>query len=169
MDFTFRKGTAADSELLIRFLDEVKAGMLQQEWFYLDPPEAVRTMLAEGTMELWLATAEDRLAGVFTVLHPGLQEQNYGYDLGLGERELLQVIHMDTAAVHPRYRGQGLQGRMVQMAEEALSGKGRRILLSTVHPENRFSLKNMLAQGYRIEKRVAKYGSERCILRKEIF
>ena len=58
---------------------------------------------------------------------------------------------------------------MVQMAEEALSGKGRRILLSTVHPENRFSLKNMLAQGYRIEKRVAKYGSERCILRKEIF
>ena len=108
MDFTFRKGTAADSELLIRFLDEVKAGMLQQEWFYLDPPEAVRTMLAEGTMELWLATAEDRLAGVFTVLHPGLQEQNYGYDLGLGERELLQVIHMDTAAVHPHYRGQGL-------------------------------------------------------------
>ena len=169
MDFEFRKGTIRDAETLIHFLDEVKAAMAQQDWFYLDPPDVVRKMLADGTMELWLAMDEERLAGIFDVLHPGLDACNYGYDLNLCEEDLLRVVHMDTAAVHPDYRGMGLQRRMVSMAEQQLSGKGSRILLTTVHPENRFSLNNMISQGYVIQKRLDKYGSERYILRKDIF
>lgn len=169
MALTFRKGTVADTENYIRFLDDIKAAMTQKDWFYLDPPDVVREMMADGTMELWLAKDEDRLAAVFAVLHPGLHSYNYGYDLDLCEEELLQVVHMDTAAVHPEYRGWGLQARMVHMAEQELSDGRKRILLSTVHPENRYSLHNMLQQGYEIQKRVGKYGSERFILRKDIF
>ena len=84
-------------------------------------------------------------------------------------RELLQVVHMDTAAVHRDYRGRGLQRTMVEIAEQELSGQGRRILLCTVHPENRYSLNNMQNRGYEIQKRVNLYGSERYILRKDIF
>ena len=58
--------------------------------------------------------------------------------------------------------------KMVHTAEEELSGQGKRILLCTVHPENRYSLNNMLNQGYAIQKRVEKYGSERLVLRKDI-
>lgn len=169
MSLRFRKGTLADVEIFIQFLDEVKAGMPQQHWFYLDPPETVREMIADGIMEVWLAMDEDRLAAVFDILYPGLNSYNYGFDLGLCEEELLQVIHMDTSAVHPDYRGLGLQGRMVHMAEQELFGRGKRILLSTVHPENRYSLNNMLKQGYEIQKLVGKYGSKRYILRKDIF
>lgn len=169
MDFQFRKGTPEDAETFIRFLDEVKAAMVQKDWFYLDPPEAVHAMTQEGTLQFWMAFHEDRLAGVFSILIPGLHPYNYGYDLGFREEELLQVVHMDTAAVHPDFRGHGLQGRMVRLAEQELSGKGKRILLSTVHPENSFSLNNMRAQGYEVQKRVGKYGSERLILQKEIF
>ena len=169
MDFEFRRGTLQDAETLIQFLDDVKAAMEQQDWFYLDPPEAVREMLAEGTMELWLAMDGTRLAGIFDILHPGLASYNYGYDLDFSEEELLRVVHMDTAAVHPDYRGHGLQRRMVAMAEQHLAGKGSCILLTTVHPENRFSLSNMTGQGYVIQKRLEKYGSERYILRKNIF
>lgn len=169
MDFQFRRGTAEDTETLILFLQEVKAGMEQKDWFYLDPPDMVRKMMADGTMELWLALAEERWAAVFSVLHPGPDPCNYGYDLGLCREELLRVVHMDTAAVHPDYRGFGLQSHLVQIAEQELSGCGKRILLSTVHPENSFSLNNMLKQGYQIRKRVGKYSSERLILRKDIF
>lgn len=105
MHFTFRKGTLQDAEAFILFLEEVKAGMQQKEWFYLDPPDRVRSWIADGTMEFWLSLAEERLAAVFSILHPGLKEDNYGYDLGLCEEELHQVVHMDTAAVHPDYRG----------------------------------------------------------------
>ena len=169
MQLEFRKGTLADTEMFIRFLDDVKAGMTQKEWFYLDPPAVVREMMADGTMELWVAMDGDRIAAAFDILHPGLASFNYGYDLDLPERELQQVVHMDTSAVHADYRGMGLQGRMVHTAEEALSGQGRKILLCTVHPENRYSLNNMLKQGYQIQRRVAKYGSERYVLRKDIF
>lgn len=169
MVLVIRKGTNADTETFICFLDEIKAGMPQEEWFYLDPPELVREMMADGTMELWLAMDEDQLAAVFAIVHPGLQSCNYGYDLGFCEEDLLRVVHMDTAAVHPNYRGLGLQIRMIQIAEGEISGKGKQILLSTVHPENRFSLNNMLCQGYAIQKRVGKYGSERYVLRKDIF
>lgn len=169
MPLTFREGTIGDTELFLNFLDDIKAGMAQQEWFYLDPPEIVRAMMQEKTMAFWLAMDEHNIAAVFSVLFPGLHDHNYGYDLGLCQEELQQVIHMDTAAVHPAYRGLGLQGQMVHLAEKALSGKGKRILLSTVHPENTFSLNNMQRQGYVIQKRVGKYGSERYILRKDIF
>ena len=169
MQLEFRKGTPEDTEMFLRFLEEVKKEMAQQDWFYLDPPDVVRAMMADGTMELWLAMDGDRIAAAFDILHPGLASYNYGYDLDLTEDELLQVVHMDTSAVHADYRGQGLQGKMVRTAEAELSGQGRNILLCTVHPENRYSLNNMLKQGYQIQRRVAKYGSERYVLRKDIF
>lgn len=169
MPISFRKGTNQDVETVIVFLDEIRAGMPNKKWFYLDPPDLVREMMADGTMELWLAMDGDKTAAVFSVLHPGLELCNYGYDLNLNGDELQCVVHMDTAAVHPDYRGQSLQRRLLCMAEEELAGFGKRILLSTVHPENRYSLNNMLRQGYEIQKRIEKYGSERYILRKDIF
>ena len=169
MNFQFRKGNQENAEAFILFLDEIKAGISQKDWFYLDPPDTVRSMVEDGTLEFWMVFHEEKLAAVFSVLFPGLRSDNYGYDLGLCEEELLRIIHMDTAAVHPDYRGFGLQGRLVQLAERELSGKGKRILLSTVHPDNEFSLNNMLKQGYAVRKRVEKYGSERLILQKEIF
>jgi len=169
MNFLFLKGTWEDTERYIQFLDEIKAGMPQKDWFYLDPADVVRSMMSDGTMEFWMAFHEEKLAAIFSILFPGLGLYNYGYDLGLSKDALLRVIHMDTAAVHPDYRGFALQKRMAGIIEQELSGKGERILLSTVHPENRFSLNNMLQQGYRIQKRVGKYGSERLILRKNIF
>lgn len=169
MELNFRKGTMADTENFIQFLEEVKAAMPQQDWFYLDPPETVREMMADGTMELWVAMDGDRIAAAFDILHPGLVPFNYGYDLELSQEERLQVIHMDTSAVHSDYRGLGLQRMMAQTAEEELSGQERKILLCTVHPENSYSLNNMLKLGYTVQKRVNKYGSERFVLRKDIF
>ncbi len=169
MELRFRRGTPEDTEGFLQFLEEVRAGMTRKDWFYLDPPDTVHAMMADGTMELWVAMDGERIAAAFDILHPGPADFNYGYDLGLPADELLQVVHMDTSAVHPDYRGMGLQRKMVHTAEKELAGKGRRILLCTVHPENRYSLDNMMKQGYTVQKRVSKYGSERYILRKDIF
>lgn len=169
MNVKFRRGTPADTEAYLCFLKDIKRHMQQKDWFYLDPPDMVREMMADGTMQLWLAMDGARMAAAFDILHPGLAPFNYGYHLGLTGRELLQVVHMDTAAVHRDYRGRGLQRTMVEIAEQELSGQGRRILLCTVHPENRYSLNNMQNRGYEIQKRVNLYGSERYILRKDIF
>lgn len=168
MDIEIRRGTKSDTENFIRLLQEVKEAMEHKEWFYLDPPEVVREMMENGTMQLWVAVDGDSLAAAFDILLPGLGSHNYGYDLGFTEEQLWRVINMDSAAVHPDYRGQGLQRRLMQTAEAELTGAGERILLCTVHPENRFSLQNVLSQGYTIQKQLAKYGSVRYLLRKDI-
>ena len=168
MSIVIRKGHQSDTEKFICLLQNVRESMEHKAWFYLDPPEDVRDMMENGTMELWVAEDGERLVAAFDILRPGLQEFNYGYDLGFSEKELMQVINMDSAAVHPDYRGQGLQRKLIQTAESAIQGEGKRLLLCTVHPDNRFSLQNVLNQGYTVQKKLAKYGSVRYIRRKDI-
>lgn len=169
MNLTIRKGTLADTENYIQLLRTVKDAMTQPDWFFLDEPDEVRTMMADGTMELWVAEDEGgTLAGAFNILHPGLSEYNYGYDLGFTEEQLLRTIHMDTAVVHPDFRGHKLQRRLMAAIEEDLKVRFPGcILMCTVHPENLYSLMNVQSLGYAIARRLPKYGSERYILRKD--
>lgn len=169
MEITIRRGTAADLEAFISLLEEVQQGMAHPEWFYLDPPEFLREQMESNSMMLWVAMDGEKLAGALDILTPGEAEHNYGYDLGFTAEELTRVINMDSAAVYPQYRGLGIQGKLLAEAEKELHRGGKWILLCTVHPENRFSLQNVLKQGYTIQKRLDKYGSERYLLRKDIF
>lgn len=168
MDLLIRKGTNQDTEPFIRLLQETKAAMTNQEWFFLDAPEDVRAMMESGAMELWVAMDGERLAGAFDLIHPGLESYNYGYDLGFEKEELQRVVQMDTAAVHPDYRGLGLQKKLMETAEAEIRKGSGKILLCTIHPDNRYSLNNVLKQGYSIEKKLPKYGSVRYVLRKDL-
>lgn len=168
MAIEIHKGSHANTEDFIRLLRDVRESMEHKEWFYLDSPEDVREMMANGTMELWVAMDGQRLAAALDILRPGLEDYNYGYDLKFSQEELMQVVNMDSAAVAPEYRGLGLQRKLIQIAEDQLREEGNHILLCTVHPENRFSLQNVLKQGYMIQRELPKYGSVRYILRKDI-
>ena len=168
MEISIRKAALEDTAEYIRLLHEVKDAMPQQEWFFLDPDEDYWNMMKSGCMELWVAEDSGRLVAGFDLLHPKLEAFNYGYDLGFTESELLRVVQMDTAAVRPDYRGLGLQKRLMETAQQEILKQPGRILLCTVHPDNRFSLQNVLKQGYTIEKKLEKYGSVRYILRKDL-
>lgn len=164
-----RRAGREETERYTAFLHEVKDAMPQGDWFYLDPDEEVREMMDEGRMGVWFAEAGERLVGVFSIIVPGPESFNLGYDLGFEATMLARVIHMDTAAVHPDFRGHDLQYRMMQAAEEELRKTGGAILLCTVHPENRYSVRNVLRQGYTVEKELEKYGGvRRYILRKDL-
>lgn len=163
-----RRGTLQDTEPFIELLSHVKQNMEHKEWLYLDTPDEVREMMKNGIMSLWVAVDGKRIVGAFDALNPQLAPFNYGYTIGLADEELLRVINMDTAVVHPDYRGHGLQKRMMQCAEMELAESGKHILLCTVHPHNRYSLNNLLSQGYTICKTVDMYGSIRHLMRKNI-
>lgn len=168
MELIIRKGTLQDTDSVIQLFQEARAAMTNQDWFFLDPPEEVREMMESGIMELWVAMDGDRLAGAFDLIHPGLDPMNYGYDLGFEKGDLMRVVQMDTAAVHPDYRGHGLQKRLMETAEAEIRKQSGRILLCTIHPDNVYSLNNVLRQGYTIEKKLPKYGSVRLFLRKDL-
>lgn len=169
MELIIRRGSLMDVDAFLNLLHVVKDSMENPEWFYLDPDEDVWCMMKKGAMKLWVAMDGKTLAGAFAVVYPGTDEHNYGYALRFSEQQLKKVIHMDTAVVHPAYRGLGLQRKLTAEAESALTGQGERILMSTVHPDNRFSLQNMQSMGYEVLARVEKYGSVRYVTRKYIY
>lgn len=168
MNLKIRKAEIADTEAYICLLHEVKNAMAYPDWFCIDPDEKVRAMMEDGSMEMWIAECEDQIVGAFSIVVPGLEPHNLGNDLNFSEEDLKKVVHMDTAAVHPNYRGLGLQYRLMMEAEKELTQSGHRILLCTVHPDNQYSLQNVLKQGYAIMVKKEKYGSIRYILRKDI-
>lgn len=165
MDIQIRKIGMDELDKYLEFTHIVKEQMPQDDWFFLDPDEEVRSMMEHGRVGIWLAEDGGRIAAVFCIVYPGMDVFNIGYDLGFSEEELMRVVHMDTAAVHPDYRGRGLQNRMMRHAEQELRGK---ILLCTIHPDNRYSLNNALKLGYSIQKKTERYNSIRYILRKDL-
>lgn len=165
---TIRKGTICDTESLIDLMVHVQKNMDHKEWLFLDSPDEIRKMMSDGTMSLWVATEAKQIIAAFDVLHPGLKPFNYGYSIDLSDEELLQVVNMDTIVVHPDYRGRGLQIKLMQSAEKEIVRSGKHILMCTVHPENRYSLINVLSQGYSICRTIPMYGSVRHVLMKKI-
>ena len=165
MDIRIRKIEMDELDKYLEFSHIVKDMMAEDDWFFLDPDEEVREMMARDDVGIWLAEDGGRIAAAFCIVYPGMEEFNIGYDLGFSEEELKRVVHMDTAAVHPDYRGRGLQNRMMAHAEQELGG---RILLCTIHPDNCYSLNNVLKLGYTIEKKTQRYDSVRYILRKDL-
>lgn len=168
MAIVIRKGTVADTEAYIDLLYTVQEAMPNKEWFFLDPAEEIREMMASGMMQLWVADDNGKMAGGFDYFVPKLEDFNYGYGLNFSDELLMRVVQMDTAAVAPGYRGLGLQNILMKAAEEEIGREPGRILLCTIHPDNKYSLENVLRQGYSIGAKVEIYDSVRYILRKDL-
>lgn len=193
MKFVFNKMTQPSSDTIdtfIQLIREIWQDMPEKDWFSMDPEEEIRGRFPRG--EAWLYTVSEagnrnearnrdeeakrneagngNLAGIFMATFPGLTEENLGWDLGFDEEALLKTAHMDTAVILPAYRGNGLQGQLMQKAEADLKQAGYRYLLCTIHPDNQYSMNNALKLGYKVAKSTVKYGGlPRNILLKTLF
>ena len=74
------------------------------------------------------------------------------------EVELGLVVTMENAAVSLKYRGNNLEYRMLNFVENMIDKKKYKYFLATVSPINEASKKSLEKLGYKIEKKVNKYG-----------
>lgn len=149
-------------------MEEAKASSVHPEWFVADSAEYVRAHIEGKGFVILAETGQGEAAGFFLVKRPE-PEENLGRFLSFTGEQLACVAVMDSAAVKGKYRGNGLQGRMLREAERLVKKAGFRFLMCTVHPDNRFSLDNMEKNGYQIQKTVRCYGGLlRHVLMKEI-
>ena len=82
-----------------------------------------------------------------------------------------EYITFDSVQVHPDYRGYGMQKFFLELTESVAKHKGSRYIIATVSPDNPYSLNNFKALGYCVHPQknpYSKYGSKRCLVRKEI-
>lgn len=171
MEFLIERADPSDYLIMADVIQSVWQQIEQKDWFVADDSEYTRHTLTEGNGIGYKAFEAESgtLAGVFIAALPGDREENLGRDIGLSQEELGKVAHMESVAILPEYRGNGLQYILMKTAEEELRKHGFRHLMCTVHPENKYSRNNMIKQGYRVVLTKEKYGGYlRDILLKEI-
>lgn len=98
-----------------------------------------------------VAQKDREIVACLIVDFPGDGEENLGRDIGLEKEQLGQVVHMDSAVVHPAHRGCGLQSKMIAFAETIICEQMRSAksyFLSTASPNNPASFKSLEKMGY---------------------
>ncbi|MFZ3147451.1 MAG: GNAT family N-acetyltransferase [Methanothrix sp.] len=135
--------------------------MLHEEKFFQDIFRLERSVIG--------VTTEDELIAFSIIRIPGLSDDNLGRDISLPEEGLTKVAHLQAAAVHPAYRGNGLQRKLTSAHLRVIEEMGYEHVCCTVSPKNPVSLSNYLSCGLVIEGlRPKKQGWCRYILHKNI-
>ena len=158
MPYTLRKATDDDIPAILRLMAHGKDTAAHPDWFVADGKDYVRSHIDDAGFTILALSGQNEAVGFFSVDFPGTGQENLGRLLGMADDDLSRVAHMDTAVVQKKARGRHLQRRMLNAAEEALRELPYRYYMATVHPDNRFSLDNMLAAGYRIKATSLCYG-----------
>ncbi len=172
MEFELRPARPADVEAIMQVMAEAMANLQHPEWFV--PDDAVYMAEHISGPKGFCLVAEEKttgaLAAYFTVKLAGTAPDALGWQLDMSEEELNATAQMDSCCVAPPYQGNGLEGKLLLMAEDALRGSRYRHLLATVHPDNAASLYTGLHRGYTIAAdHVICYGDKvRDILRKDL-
>ena len=109
-----------------------------------------------------------RLGAYFILRYCGQDAHNYAAFMGIPREEWDGWANADSAIVHPDYRGNGLQRKLLEVALTLLR-PGIVGIGATVSPENQYSLNNALASGFEIVCRREMYGGyDRYLLAKTL-
>jgi len=117
--------------------------MLHDDMYFLETLRLERSVIG--------VTTEEGLIAYSIIRIPGLADDNLGKDLFLPQAELAKVAHLQAVAVHPAYRGKGLQRKLTSAHLAVIEEQGYEHVCCTVSPKNPISLANILSCGLVIE------------------
>lgn len=150
-----RKATLNELESLFEMQNRIRAQMDDPEQFIPNEKEELRdNILNNLVIGVWVAQTPIAMG---IVRYDGNVDTNYAHHFNVPQGEIAYWANADTVVVDPKWRGNGLQQRLVELffqwRRPNIVGMG-----CTVSPKNQFSLNNMLASGFEIESRAQMYG-----------
>lgn len=163
---TLRAAGPEDAAAFYALQNEVRAAMPHPEQFVPDTLENIARYLKE---DLCIGGWDGgRLGAYFILRYCGQDAHNYAAFMGIPREEWDGWANADSAIVHPGYRGNGLQRKLLEAALARLR-PGIVGIGATVSPENQYSLNNALASGFEIVCRREMYGGyDRYLLAKTL-
>lgn len=161
-----RRCGPTDAAAFYALQNEVRAAMPHPEQFVPDTLENIADYLRTGVcIGAW---QQGRLGAYLILRLCGQSDENYAAFLGVPQSQWQHWANADSAVVHPDWRGNGLQRKLLEAALPLLR-PGIVGIGATVSPENQYSLNNALACGFAIAARREMYGGyDRYLLKKRI-
>jgi ribosomal protein S18 acetylase RimI-like enzyme len=155
----------ADVPSMLALQEIVEQNLPQIEIYRIDPPEYIYNHFS-GNQNVIGALVDGELVAYHVVSFPGINKDNFGWDIGLTNEQMLKVAHFETTAVHPEHRSRHLARKMADIHFELLQNSGYEHVLCTVSPINYPSLCNVFRRGFLIKGLSEKYYGLRYVMYK---
>jgi hypothetical protein len=164
----------------IRFLDEdnlkevsnlqevIMNNLNDNELYQPAPIHILKDRLSKKQSAIGVFTNDGLIA--YGIIHiPGKANDNLGNDINMPESDFCKVAQLQYIVVHPNYRGNMLQKKLVSHLLSIVNDLEYEHVLGIVSPKNYFSLHNLLCLGFMIEDINKKHGGmSRCIIHKHL-
>ncbi len=144
---------------IMELQDVIAQSLPDEEIFRLDSKDYFRSHFQVDSAVMAAFTKGEMIA-YHVISFPGEGEDNFGRDIAIPKNELKCVAHLETMAVHPEYRGNSLQRRMIGHHIKVIDVLGFDHICCTVSPKNHASMKNLFANGLKIRGIKAKFGGK---------
>lgn len=145
----------ADLQVIIDLNEAIYAALPDKSVLRHNSPEMIASCLEEPNVTLGVWDG-DLLVAIGMLYVPQCIEEDHFHDLGLqGD---YKSANQKLFLVRDRYRGLGLQRRLIREVEKTAVARGYNLLCTTVAPNNDFSINNFLKEGYVYAKTEMKYG-----------
>lgn len=170
MEIEIRRAKQEDAEEIFEVMEYIRENMEDKSLYLTDTLEYVKNHIDENGITVVAENSNGKIIGYFITRYPKYESNNLGRNLDLTEEELLKVIHMESTAVLPEYRGNSLQRKMLEYIENEIKDSDFKYYMATVPPNNIPSLNSFLELDYKIIRTIEKYhvGWLRHILLKKV-
>ena len=151
----FRQCQLSDLQSVINLNETIYAALPDKTVLRHNSPEMIASCLEEPNVTLGIWDG-NLLVAIGMLYVPQCIEEDHFHDLGLqGE---YKSANQKLFLVREGYRGLGLQRKLIREVEKIAIMRGFNLLCTTVAPNNAFSIKNFLREGYVYAKTEEKYG-----------
>lgn len=150
-----RQCQPTDLQVIIDLNEAIYAALPDKSVLRHNSPEMIASCLEEPNVTLGVWDG-DLLVAIGMLYVPQCIEEDHFHDLDLqGD---YKSANQKLFLVRDRYRGLGLQRRLIREVEKTAAARGYNLLCTTVAPNNDFSINNFLKEGYVYAKTEMKYG-----------
>ena len=135
-----------DLDEYVDFRELVKQNMEYPEWLGDFSKNDLVNMLNNGS-KIWMFY-NDNEAVASMVLIPSDEDALRKFGLDLNYRE---VVDYGPMFVNPKYVGNKLQYQMLQKIDKYSKTLGYKYAVGTIHPDNKYSINNLLKAGFELK------------------
>ncbi len=157
MNFEIMMACMTDASNIYDLMKSVYMDLEDKTLFFCDNLEYVKEHVENRGFAVKVVY-EGEIVASLIARFPQNDDDNLGRDVLLPEDVLCKVAHLESIVVHKKYRGYGLQDKMIKFAEKIIFDRGYTYLMATVSPANKHSLANFEKNGYEAVVVKEKYG-----------
>lgn len=163
-DFTV-VDTNIDIDKYLGFYSLVIDELVDKSWLGRFDKEKIESILNDGG-KIWIWQNEDKEI-VCSIM--GINSsQNTLNKFGLSQMKVSEVYECGTVLVNKKYRGNKLQLQMLEFLENYTKNIQKHYLLTTVHPDNVYSVNNFEKFNYKYIKTILLSRGPRAVYLKDI-